>query len=239
MRRLNQLGYFKPLEGKEGELDVTADAGRRQQGRRQDQVRGAEPQPARVRRRRVAVRRLLRPALVPDLELPRPRRDAGRLAAEGLAGAAVSGLVLASRICSIGRSPRASTSSPGSTSSRCSTRRRRPAATWSSGFRSRGYTRLFTGYSYERIKVLRHQPAVPRSGGPRREPVPARVAAARPGRPAHRQQDFAERGVQHGQPADLPDERASDCTGSARLRRRRREHQLHPDPARGHLVPAR
>ena len=47
------------------------DAERRQQGRRQAEVRGAEPQPADVRRRRVAVRRLLRPAVVPDVELPR------------------------------------------------------------------------------------------------------------------------------------------------------------------------
>ena len=70
-----------------------ADAGQRRQGRHQAQVRGAEPQPALVRRRRVAVRRLLRPAVVPDVELPRPRRDARRVAAEGLAGAAVPGLV--------------------------------------------------------------------------------------------------------------------------------------------------
>ena len=59
------------------------DAGRRQQGRRQAEARGAEPQPADVRRRRVAVRRLLRAAVVPDLELPRPRRNVQRLRAAG------------------------------------------------------------------------------------------------------------------------------------------------------------
>ncbi len=51
------------------------DAERRQQGRHPAEVRRAEPQPADVRRRRLAVRRLLRPAVVPDVELPRPRRD--------------------------------------------------------------------------------------------------------------------------------------------------------------------
>ena len=60
VKRLNQLGYFKPLEGEA--IDVEKTAGRRQQGRRQAEVRGAEPQPAHVRRRRVAVRRLLRAA---------------------------------------------------------------------------------------------------------------------------------------------------------------------------------
>ena len=47
------------------------DHDRRQQGRHLAQVRRAEPQPADVRRRRVAVRRLLRAAVVSDLELPR------------------------------------------------------------------------------------------------------------------------------------------------------------------------
>ena len=61
------------------------DAGREEQGRRHAEVRGAEPQSADVRRRRLAVRGLLRPAGVPDVELPRPRRErhvfgAGRLA---------------------------------------------------------------------------------------------------------------------------------------------------------------
>ena len=47
------------------------------------QARGAEPQPADVRRRRVAVRRLLRTVVVPDLELPRPRRNVQRHRAAG------------------------------------------------------------------------------------------------------------------------------------------------------------
>ena len=79
------------------------DAGRRQQGRRQAEVRGAEPQPAHVRRGRVAVRRLLRPALVPDVELPRPRRDLHRLGAAGQPARRTTSSRSASRSCSTGR----------------------------------------------------------------------------------------------------------------------------------------
>ena len=91
VKRLNQLGYFKALEGGK-DVDVEKTPNDDQQGRRQAEARGAEPQPADLRRRRVAVRRLLRPAVVPDGELPRPRREphavaAGRVArAELLAG---------------------------------------------------------------------------------------------------------------------------------------------------------
>ena len=72
VKRINQLGYFKPIEGEA--IDVEKTPGRKQ-GRRHAEVRGAEPQPAHVRRRRLAVRGLLRAALVPDGELPGPRRD--------------------------------------------------------------------------------------------------------------------------------------------------------------------
>ena len=65
IKRLNQLGYFKALEGRQGR-QRRQDAERRQQGRREAEARRAEPQPAHLRRRRVAVRRLLRPAVVPD-----------------------------------------------------------------------------------------------------------------------------------------------------------------------------
>ena len=81
VKRLNQLGYFKPLEGEA--IDGREDARRRQQGRRQVEVRRAEPEPAHVRRRRVAVRRVLRAAVVPDVELPRPRRDLHDIGAAG------------------------------------------------------------------------------------------------------------------------------------------------------------
>ena len=65
----------------------------RQQGQHHAQGRGAEPEPARFRRRRLAVRRVLRPALVPDGELPGPRRDGRPLGAEGRAGVQLPGVV--------------------------------------------------------------------------------------------------------------------------------------------------
>ena len=70
------------------------DAEREEPGRRHAEAGRAEPQPADVRRRRVAVRRLLRPAVVPDLELPRPRRSAHGVAAGRLALGELPGRVL-------------------------------------------------------------------------------------------------------------------------------------------------
>ena len=67
--------------------DVRQDAECRGQGGRPAEARRTEPQPADLRRRRVAVRRVLRPAVVPDGELPRPRREPHRVAAGRLAGA--------------------------------------------------------------------------------------------------------------------------------------------------------
>ena len=65
IRRLNQLGYFKPLEaGRDITVDKTP--GDDEQGRRQGEARGAEPQPDQLRRRRLRVRGLLRPGVVPD-----------------------------------------------------------------------------------------------------------------------------------------------------------------------------
>ena len=81
VKRINQLGYFKPLEGEAVDVQKTADA--EKQSRRPAEVRRAEPQPDHVRRRRVAVRGLLRAARVPDVELPRPRRDLQRVGAAG------------------------------------------------------------------------------------------------------------------------------------------------------------
>ena len=73
VKRLNQLGYFKPLEaGKDINVDKTPGATNKvdvklkleEQNRNQISF-GAG---------RLRVRRLLRPGVVPDVELPRPRR---------------------------------------------------------------------------------------------------------------------------------------------------------------------
>ena len=56
--------------------------------------------------------------------------------------------------------------------------------------------------------------------------VPARLAADRRGRPAHDQQDDAELRPQHGRQPDLPEHRHAPHRVD-RLRRPRRQHQLH------------
>jgi outer membrane protein insertion porin family len=56
VRRLNQLGYFKPLKGTDQELHVEKARIAHRCGRHPFDPRGAEPQSAAVRRRRVAVR---------------------------------------------------------------------------------------------------------------------------------------------------------------------------------------
>ena len=75
VRRLNQLGYFKNLEGNDKDMKVEKTPGKTEHRGRHAQVRGAEPQPAHLRRRRLAVRGRVRPARVPDLELHGPRRE--------------------------------------------------------------------------------------------------------------------------------------------------------------------
>ena len=74
VKRINQLGYFKAIEGKPGKRSKFRRRPAREQGRRQAEARGAEPQSADVRRRRLGVRRGVRAALLPDRELPGPRR---------------------------------------------------------------------------------------------------------------------------------------------------------------------
>ena len=218
-------------------MDVDADARHRQQGRHQAQVRGAEPQPALVRRRRVAVRRLLRPAVVPDRRTSSAAAKPSACRCRGARRRGSTRSRSASRICSTGRLRSGPTSSPASTSSRCSTRRRRPAPTSSSALRSpitRGCSRATatSKCSVYDINPSYLTPAV------LVEPVPARLAADRSGRPPHGQQDLAERRVQHGQPADFPDRRqAADSPSSTSPVSA--GTPLLPDPARRHLVPAR
>ena len=65
IKRVNQLGYFKPMEGAP---DIKPSDEARQQGRRDLQGGRAEPQPVHLRRRRVRAR-----GGVPERELLRPR----------------------------------------------------------------------------------------------------------------------------------------------------------------------
>ena len=70
IRRINQLGYFKPMEGPP---QISAQRGRRGQARRHLQGRGAEPQPVHLRRRRVAAWR------APSSTRPSPPRTSWAL----------------------------------------------------------------------------------------------------------------------------------------------------------------
>ena len=204
IKRLNQLGYFKALEGR---CDPgREDPGRRQQGRSLAQARRAEPQPADVRRRRVAVRRVLRAAVVPDLELPRTRRDVHDLGPAGQPRQELPAGV-----------HRAVPVRPADDGRRRSLHPRdplaRPVHAGVDG-RQPGLRvpdrRLLADVSELQPRAGEGEgpePALPRPARDRPESVPAGLAADRPGRPAHHQQDLAELGVQHRRPADLPDQR--------------------------------
>ena len=72
IKRINQLGYFK-ADGERARHP--AEPGRREQGRRDLQGRGAEPQPVHLRRRRLGLRGHLHQRLVLDHQLPGRRRD--------------------------------------------------------------------------------------------------------------------------------------------------------------------
>ena len=89
VRRLNQLGYFKNLEGDAIDVQKTPNADA--QGRRQAETGRAEPQPDHLRRWRVAGPRILRATRVPDVELPGPWRNLQRVAAAGQSREELSG----------------------------------------------------------------------------------------------------------------------------------------------------
>ena len=127
------------LQGAEGQRqrhEGRQDARQGEQRRRHAEVRGAEPQPADLRRRRVAVRGRLRPARVPDVELPRPRREPDGVDDRPATARRTISWRSPSRSCSTATSPAASTSTSGRCSTSATTRRSPPAATWSSGSRS-------------------------------------------------------------------------------------------------------
>ena len=201
------------------------DARREEPGRRHAEARGAEPQPADLRRRRVAVRRLLRPAVVPDLELPGPRRVADGVAAGRLALGELPGRV-----------HRAVPVRP-----QHHRRHRRLQAhaalhrpVHAGGDRRQPHDRLPAGGLLAHVRHLQlrsrqgvgPEPDLLRARAGAAQSVPARFAAARRGRPPHHQQGDAELRPQHRRQSDLPE------LGHAphrldRLRGHRRQHQLH------------
>ena len=79
IRRINQLGYFKPIEAP----PPRAQRPRRRPHRRHVHGGGAEPQPVHVRRRRVGAGGHFRERELPDQQLPGPGRDAPLAAQRG------------------------------------------------------------------------------------------------------------------------------------------------------------
>ena len=105
------------------------------------------------------------------------------------------------------------------------------------GFPLAGFSRMFVVYSYEAVKVSDLNPIYYAPELVQRNPVPARFAAARRRRAPHHQQGDAELRPQHrGQP-DLP-ELGPAPHGVDRFRRPRRQHQLHQAALRVRAVQA-
>ena len=94
-----------------------------------------------------------------------------------------------------------------------------------SGFPVRDFTRTFVSLQLEQVAVKDLQPALPRSGRHRPQPVPGRRAADRRGRQADDQQDHAEHRPQHDRQPDLPDPGPALHADDG-LRGHRRQRQL-------------
>ena len=82
------------------------------------------------------------------------------------------------------------------------------------GYPLGNFTRFFANYSYQHVNVSELNTHLYRPDAAAPQPVPAGFAAHRAGRPARHQQDHAEHRAQHGGQPDLPDVR----TGASRRR---------------------
>ena len=132
----------------------------------------------------------------------------------------------------------ASTSTRASTSSRCSTRRtnRRQHRRWAC--RCADYTRLFLGYSYDTRPRVRHQPGVPEPGGARVEPVSARLAADRSGRRSARSARSRRASSSTRSTSRSSRTRARATRSARRSRASAATRSYWSHAARGHLVQA-
>ena len=93
------------------------------------------------------------------------------------------------------------------------------------GFPMSGFSRMFTNYSYERVRVTEISELYPDPTVLARNPFLRDSLLIGPGRRAHHQQGHAVLRLQHGRPADLPDDRQAlhDVDRSGRPRR---QHEL-------------
>ena len=179
---------------------------RKEQGRRHVQVRGAEPEPAHLRRRRLAVRGLLRPARVPDVELPRPRRERDVLGAGRQARAELPGRVQRAvpvRPADHGRLRRCSS---GSCATSTPTRRNRRATNVTFGFPRQGLHARLRDLQPRAGAGEGHQPVCNLARRRRsRNPFLADALLLGEQRQADHQPGDAEPHPQHGRQPDLPD----------------------------------
>ncbi len=103
------------------------------------------------------------------------------------------------------------------------------------GFQVQDFARMFINYSYEHIRVEDLNPAFFDPAGAGRQPAARRLAAHRRRRQAHDQQDRPELRLQHRRPSDLPDGRPA-LHALDRLRGHRGQHQLHQPAGRSHRL---
>ena len=153
IKRLNQLGYFKPLEGgKDVDVQKTPNENNKVDVKLklEEQNRNQLTFGAGVSEFEGFFGQLS----FQTVELPRPRREPHAVDAGRLAGAELLSSRSPSRSCSTATSPAAST---------CSrrdvryigqfTQKSTGGVAHASGSRSAGFTRMFTNYSYERVRV--------------------------------------------------------------------------------------
>ncbi len=232
IRRLNQLGYFQNLEAVAGRRRCPEDAGREEQSRRDVEVAGAEPQPAHIRRRRFAVRGLLRSAVVPDVELPGPRRIADAVTAGRIARRKISARLhravpvrpqhhrrrrYLQALDRVHRPVHAE-----------SARREHHVRVPSGRLRPDVHDVLVRGRARHRSQPLYQDPPAHSE-----QHLSAGLVAHRPGRQAHREQGDAELRVQHHRQSDFPQRRTAPLAVE-RLRRAWREHQVYQTALRSH-----
>ena len=176
-RRAGRPGHRRP-----------EDAQREERGRRHAEAGGAEPQPADLRRRRVAVRGLLRPAVVPDRQLPRPRRVAHAVAAGRARAPRTTSWRSPSRSCSTATSPAAFDVFKRTLRYIDQFTQESTGGNLSFGFPVADFSRMFFTYSYEQVQVSDLNPFYYNPASCWRRTRSCGLAADRRGRQAHDQQ---------------------------------------------------
>ena len=214
IKRLNQLGYFKALEGpgKDVNVDKTPNADNKVDVKMklEEQNRNQLTFGAGVSQFEGFFGQLS----FQTANFLGRGESLTRLAAGRLSARRTTRWRSPSRSCSTATSPAAPTCSSSDVRYVGQFTQKSTGGTLTFGFPvGNGFTRMFTNYSYERVRVTEINAAFTRSARAGAQPVPARFAADRRRRRADHQQSHAEPVVQHGRPADLPDHRHAADAG--------------------------